>query len=348
MTVSFGAVANAAEEVSASAAAVGERFYRAVPQPSLEHGGLRDAALFWAAHVGAIFPLRRGDDPEGKSKQSHPFLGEGDEYERGTRDLAVVAEWWRQDPFANIGITTKQNRIFILDFDVRAPGATDKWRRFREKHGIDIASVPRSVSPSGGGYHLWWRLPDDADYEHSPIFPGLDRPWQVPVPPSLRLVTVDPGGKGDSREDFRPYVWRVGDPRALPVVPPILLGEPVETTATATGDATPSGTPLTTTSGDLDHLAPPAIGEQNLIFKKAACGLVRRGMTDPEIVAALMGLAARCEQGRDEQGKPKPPWHESDMYTIAEAARRFIARQDRQAAATHAAAIAGIKRSLLS
>jgi hypothetical protein len=348
MSISFGTVANAAEEVSASAAALGERFYRAVPQPCVENGGLLQAALFWAAHVGAIFPLRRGDDPEGRSKQSHPWLGEGDEYERGTRDLAVISDWWRQDPMANIGIVTKANGILIVDFDPKVPGVADKWRALRERYRLDVTGVPRSVSPSGdGGYHLWYRLPPGADYNHSPIMPGLDRPWQVPVPPSLRLVTVDAAAKDpERREAFRPYVWRVGDPRALPVAPPILLGEPVETTPTRTGggDANDQAGPLLPPgSGDLSTVPAVPVGQQSYIFKRLACSMVRKGRTDAEIVSELLELAERSPRGREHE-----PWTASDMHDFAYHARRFIERQDREAAATHAAAIAGIKRSLLS
>jgi hypothetical protein len=288
-----------------------------------------------------VFPLRRGDPDS--AKKAHPFLGSGDEFERPIRDLETINDWWLQDPMANIGFGTLVNRVLIIDLDQRYGGPENFWRFCRE-HGIDVSNVPRSVSPRGdGGQHLWFRVPDGATFVHSPLLPGVDRPWQVPVPPSLRLVTVDPGAKDPSRrEAIMPYRWSAGDPRSLPVASDVLLGDgSPEAAQVAMGSAagvvaSAPGAPI-----DVTGLAREGVpvGQQSYTFKRMACSMIAKGWDDDTITATLVETALESPVG-----DPNDPWTENDLRGMVQSARRFIERSRAQELAQNKAFIDALPR----
>jgi hypothetical protein len=327
VSINFGEVVAAAEGCSPEAVAIGSRFTEYIPPPSTDGTGLLTAAVWWATWVGKIVPLWPGMHPKAKEANSE-LLGSGWSVDTvASRDPARVADWWRDEPFANIGFASQANRILIIDLDPRHDGLV-KWRALCARYAIDDRNVPRSVSPSGdGGQHLWFRLPDGATYVHSPLRQGIDRPWQVPVPPSMRVVTVDAGDKDpDRRQGLRPYRWLAGDPRTLPVAPPILLGDALESppvvAATPTADRT-SGRAKRTDRDDLLLLTRVPVGEQSYTFKRIACSLIRRGSTDAQVVEHLARVAAGSPVG-----DAADPWTEGHMWPIAASARRYLERRD--------------------
>lgn len=370
MSVSFGeafASDTGVVPIDPDAARVGNALAASIPMPSQENRGFLQAARWWAMYIGKVFPLGSATEDDG-AKHPAGLLGHGWTSESiGTTDDTQIIEWWTESPLSNIGIVTRANGILVLDVDPRHDGWSS-MRRIAEETNLDVSRLPRSVSPRGdGGVHFWFRVPRervDAPgevYPHSALAPGLDRPWQVPVPPSVRLVTVDPDSRDASRvRDYRPYVWAAGDPRTLPEAPEALLGPGISTAGT--NDATPadgsggsgngsgsgnngsSGWPGRLGKDIADALAQDGVpvGEQSYTFKRMACSYVSRGFSDEQIIAALLETAARSPIG-----DVTHPWTRNDIASMVHHARRYIEAERRREAAESARAFAGIKRRML-
>lgn len=303
----------------------GEVWQEAIPAE------LPGAALFWGVHVGLIFPLVP------REKFPHKRLGAGNEYKRGSRDPRQIDAWWTADPVANIGITTKANEILIVDVDARKFGVTERWEKLCGEAGVDLRTVPRSVSPRGdGGYHAWFRVPKGKTYQHSSLCPGLDRPWQVPVPPSCRKVEVGQDAWRKSVEGIRPYVWTAGDPRVLPEAPDLLLGNAVDVRdivgrdAWATGGSgdlwqgiSNSGQPVLSTDPRVLLRAGVPIGAQNYTFKRTAMSLYRKGWSEIAIVNLIMQIVAKSPQ------RVEDAWRISQVEYVVRTAKEYIDDPDR-------------------
>jgi hypothetical protein len=351
--VSFTEVVARSEHVSPRAIEIGTAFADAIPPPT-ETQGLRDAALWWATWVGKIVPLWPGVHERAKEARGD-LLGHGWTVdEAASRDVAQVREWWTDAPFSNIGFATRSNGILVVDLDPRH-GGLERWRALCVRYGIDDSDVPRSVSPRGdGGQHLWFRVPADWEgvdghsdiaYPHSPLLPGVDRPWQVPVQPSMRIVVVDAASRDPSRrEGLRAYRWVAGDPRALPIAPPVLLGEQLETSSdgssggfnggsTNGNSSVSSGTPGVPIDARVGHLSDGPldiqalatsgvpVGEQSYTFKRMACSMVARGWDDETIVSVLLLTAQQSPVG-----DPDDPWTIAHLVPMVAHARRYIER----------------------
>lgn len=348
--VPFSEVVAQAEHASPRAIEIGNRFADAIPPPDVYGGqGLLHAAVWWAQYVGKIVPLWPGNHDRAKEARGD-ILGHGWTVDDvASRDLAQVAEWWTDGPFSNIGFATRSNGIVIIDLDPRH-GGLERWRTLCVQHGIDDRDVPRSVSPrNDGGQHLWFRVPEAWTgaggilYPHSSLMPGVDRPWQVPVQPSMRVVTIDHAAKDPGgRTALRMYRWLAGDPRALPDAPPVLLGDQLErpqsvsaaSPASVAADAGAGGAQPSTRSSidatfgqheplDVAALARAGVpvGEQSYTFKRMACSMVARGWDDGTICAVLLKTAEQSPVG-----DPDDPWTISDIAPMVTHARRYIER----------------------
>jgi hypothetical protein len=205
----------------------------------------------------------------------------------------------------------------------------ERWETLCREAGVDLRTVPRSVSPRGdGGYHAFFAVPEGKTYEHSSLFPGLDRPWQVPVPPSRREVAVSQDAWGRDVLSVEPYVWAAGDPRSLPEAPDLLLAkaadvrEIVGADAWATGGSgdtwgvSDSGQPVLSTDPAvlLQHGVPD--GAQNFTFKRVAMSLYRKGWSETATVNVIMQIAA------------KSPYREGDRWRISQV--EYLVRKARE------------------
>lgn len=342
MSVTFADHYHEGVAVSAHVVDVGRAVAASIPWPSRGNGGLRETALWWATHVGRVFPLTeaRTDTLEPTvGKVPHPILGRNWTSDTlPSRDLTVVRDWWSQAPMANVGLATRASGFVLLDVDPRH-GGWDQLRDWARKHGIELTHVPRALSPrNDGGCHLWWRLPFGATYPHSPLLPGVDRPWQVAVPHSLRYVVVDPESRDPARTHaLRPYLWYAGDPRHAPLAHAALLGpgtSPAQHRTSSLGGTTDDDTPLDENGRiDVDALAGNgvAVGKQSYTFKRMACAMVARGWDDSTILRTLV-LAAH----RSPVGDPSNPWSEHQLRTMLVHARRFIQQSREKEALSNA------------
>lgn len=93
------------------------------------------------------------------------------EYQSHIPTEEEICQWWQQYPNANIGIITgKISRIVVIDLDPDK-GSNESGARVYEQAPTDF------VAKTGrGGYHLYYRYPEDADRIPNwvGLFPGVD------------------------------------------------------------------------------------------------------------------------------------------------------------------------------
>ena len=134
---------------------------RSEPDEAAAGEGLAAAALEYAAAGLPVLPLA------GKVPRIEGGLT------RASADVAVVAEWWRRWPDANIGIRTgAESGLVVVDVDVQHGGAGTLKALERER-----GQLPRTaeVLTGGGGRHLLFRHPGrDVRNSAGQLGPGLD------------------------------------------------------------------------------------------------------------------------------------------------------------------------------
>ncbi|HOM82581.1 MAG TPA: DNA polymerase III subunit alpha [Armatimonadota bacterium] len=140
---------------------------------------LLDHALDYLSHGYSVIPCN--------PKTKKPFV-KWKPYQTRLPTEGEVCEWWRQWPNAAIGVVTgKVSRLVVLDADV-------------DKHGANVwllhqCAPTERIVKTGGGYHLWLRYPEGADFVptlagvmEKELGPGLDVRGDggyVIAPPSL-------------------------------------------------------------------------------------------------------------------------------------------------------------------
>lgn len=103
---------------------------------------MHDCAIEYASRGWKVFGLSRSKIP---LKGSHGFKD-------ATTDPALIEEWFRKTPWANLGLATGD--IIVLDAD--GPGGVAELHRVAEPHG----GMPRTlVSQTARGLHLFYRAP---------------------------------------------------------------------------------------------------------------------------------------------------------------------------------------------
>jgi hypothetical protein len=177
---------------------------------------LRDAALDYARRGWAVFPLF---EPRAQGRCSCPKAaacaraGKHPRTRRGvlnaTVDAAQIGRWWRRWPAANVGLATgAASGLVVLDVDPRN-GGDDSLVALEGRHGR-LPDGPRALT-GGGGVHLFFRRPDDADTLRGvPLAPGVD------VKADAAYVVASPS----LHRSGRSYVWEIGAaPDDLPLPP---------------------------------------------------------------------------------------------------------------------------------
>jgi hypothetical protein len=111
---------------------------------------LLEAALKLASRGMPVFPL--------SPKTKLPWKGSNGHLD-ATHDRAQIEAWWKQEPFANIGIAVgKTAGVFVLDVDVRA---TTNGEATLQKHEAEYGALPPTVeviTPSTGR-HIYFKMP---------------------------------------------------------------------------------------------------------------------------------------------------------------------------------------------
>lgn len=123
--------------------------------------------------------------PDCESPGKHPRTAHG--LKDASRDPAIIREWWRRWPDANVGIVTgPESGILVLDVDGKQgeESLIELGRR-----GFHLPDT-HTVRTGGGGQHLYFLWPERTNVRNSAgkIAPGLDIRSQggyVVAPPSL-------------------------------------------------------------------------------------------------------------------------------------------------------------------
>ena len=128
------------------------------------------AAIGWAGRGFAVFPLMpRGKVPLG-ALAPHGLKD-------ASRDRGIIADWWRREPSANIGLRTGGG-FFVIDLD--GPDAV-KW--------FANAKAPRTLTvKTRSGFHLFFSTTVSVPNSAGRIAPGVDVRGQggyVVAPPSV-------------------------------------------------------------------------------------------------------------------------------------------------------------------
>lgn len=153
---------------------------------------LLTAALEYAERGWPVIPLHSPaahgcscGQADCASPVKHPRTAHG--LKDASRDPAIIREWWRRWPDANIGVVTgPESGILVLDVDGRQ--GEESLIEF-ERSGWHLPDT-HTVRTGGGGQHLYFAWPEGAAVRNSAskIAPGLDirgLGGYVVAPPSL-------------------------------------------------------------------------------------------------------------------------------------------------------------------
>ncbi len=219
---------------------------------------LLNAAIRYAEMGYRVFPCATN----GKT----PLTAHG--FHDATTDLGQIERWWKQHPWANVGIATKG--LLVLDID----GENNPWPGDSDR-SADLAAGPLALTANGGQHRLFkqpvgknWRCTE------SRLAPKVDtraNGGYIVAPPSVlgpdRNYRWAPGCALDDPPDRlpEPPAWLVADLDGLAHKPPTtahVASSPAE------GNAIPEG-------------------QRNATLAKLGGAMRRVGMSQGEILAAL-------------------------------------------------------------
>jgi hypothetical protein len=248
----------------------------AEPRPSATPDSLGSAALSYARANLPVLPLN------GKI----PRIDDG--LKGASTDPAIVGEWWRRWPEANIGIRTgAPSGLIVLDVDQRHNGIAG-LEQLKKRHGALPATA--KVLTGSGGWHWYFKHPGHEVRNSAGVLgKGLDVRGDggyVVAPPSVHPDTGNP------------YKWLHNLDEVADA--PDWFAAPSAATrkAGAVGDTIPEG-------------------QRDATLASLAGTMRRRGMGEKEIRAALLEANKRCV----------PPLPTRDIERIASSVARYEPEQ---------------------
>ena len=118
-----------------------------------------EAALRYAARGWEIFPCQRQGEHRKWPLTRNGGLG-------ASTDRAMIIAWWRRWPEALIGFATgRDNRIVVLDVDVKTPQANG-FDTLADLGYAVLPATPLSHTPSGG-LHIFLRTPEHVEIRNT-------------------------------------------------------------------------------------------------------------------------------------------------------------------------------------
>lgn len=237
-------------------------------------------ALDYAREGYKVFPCKRN---------KKPLTPNG--FKSATTDLSQVDAWWKENPWASIGMPTgPTNNIWVLDVDCPVGPAT--LDRLIRTYGP--LPTTREQRTGGGGFQLFFRWPAGLDIRNSAaaLGPGLDvrgNGGYVIVPPSGHPSGGTYRWASDTPILYAPE-WILnliakGKEHAPPPGGKMILRE-----CSSYGQAA--------LAAELGRLAIAAPGERNHTLNRASFALgqlVAGGeLSEQEVLTGLSDAAARC------------------------------------------------------
>jgi hypothetical protein len=246
---------------------------------------LLEAALAYAAAGYPVFPVYEPDGdgcscgrPDCGSPGKHPRTRRG--LDEASTDPAIVAEWWRCWPSANIGIRTGTvSGLVVLDVDPRH-GGTRTLQEFRREHG----PLPRTaqVLTGGGGQQFVFAHPGGTVRNSAgAVGDGLD------VRGDGGYIVAAPSLHASGNR----YRWL----HTLDEAPPAEL--PAWLRASERRNGTPTAA--------LEEIIPE--GKRRAAMLQVAGKLKRAGLGGDEILPTLRKLNERC----------RPPLDDAELRSVA-------------------------------
>ncbi|HTV29278.1 MAG TPA: bifunctional DNA primase/polymerase [Xanthobacteraceae bacterium] len=158
-----------------------------------EQTSLLDAAIWYAAHGFAVFPIR----PLAKE----PLTGSNGHLD-ATTNANTIRAWWTQTPDANIGVSPAQSGMFVLDQDGTVGAET--IASLELEHGLLPLTLTFQTPRGPSHLHRWYRgkCPTSVGRDKNGRITGLGAKLDtrgyggyVLLPPS-RVVDPDKGIDG--------------------------------------------------------------------------------------------------------------------------------------------------------
>jgi hypothetical protein len=247
-------------------------------------------------HVFPVYGITNGrcacDDPRCPSPGKHPRVSNN--LERATTDAGLVREWWARWEDGNIGWALGRDECACVDVDPRN-GGDDSFARLERKLGT--VETVRALTGGGGEHHIF-RVPPgitipsriDAFGE---AYPGVD------VKSDGGFVVLAPSIHATGKR----YIRDVGSPAEFAKLPEAWIAALMQTPEAA---------------GNASFITPERIssGARHTIMHKLASSLREKGLSEPEIFAALRVVNRdRCE----------PPMDDRELATLCQdVARRYV------------------------
>jgi hypothetical protein len=125
-------------------------------RPHLPTSGLAVAALLYASVGWYVFPVR----PRSKVPATEHGLLDA------SRDAGTVRVWWAATPHVNIGVDCGRAGLLVIDLD--GPEAIGAWADLAARSATGGSAHEQTlVAETGTGLHLYFAVPDDADWARS-------------------------------------------------------------------------------------------------------------------------------------------------------------------------------------
>lgn len=238
--------------------------------------------------------IRRGDvDPVCDSVGKHPRLGRG--VLEASREVAVVRDWWRRWPDANIGLATGEpSGIWVLDLDTpEALGLIEAELGF---------SLPATVAAkTGRGRHLYWRLPEGiAIANRAGVVKGVDvrgNGGYVVAPPSLHYSGAYYEWEEDTPDEVieapAGLLELVRKPASKPM-PKLATVDPVEVLKRGNDGGRTEKYIESALKKAFEAVAGAGEGSRNATLNKEAYSLAGLDISHHEITATLLDAARRA------------------------------------------------------
>ena len=120
-----------------------------------------NSALSWLERGFAVFPLKPRD-----KRPLGSLVPNG--LKDASRDPAVIRDWWRRAPQANIGVITGGG-TFVVDLD--GPEAKSAWADMCGRNG----DVPKTLcTKTARGWHMFFSAPQEIPNSASRLGPKID------------------------------------------------------------------------------------------------------------------------------------------------------------------------------
>lgn len=242
-------------------------------------------AVFPVFELGADGKCSCGND-DCSNPGKHPRISGG--FKNASKDSALIRNWWRQNPRANIGVATgRVSGFFAIDIDPRH-GGNESWTVLLEQNEL-LPNTVESITGSNGR-HFLFKCPTKPVKNSANLRPGVDVRGDggyIVVPPSNHVAG-------------RNYAWSDGKSPAQIEVSP--APEWVVNFATQKK------------LEQVDNAGALLDGSRNNTLTKIAGGLKSRGLDKDAILAALLGInKVSC----------KPPLAESEVAAIANSISKY-------------------------